>query len=802
MAEEGDVINLKILSPSTEIEGGVFLPNLPASTTIKELRQKIQDAAPSKPATERMRLIYRGRVVANDDDKLVDIFGVESIRESKDQSLHLVLRELPNISSAPSPAPRSSTAPPNPFRPAPGTPQSPLQTNPFRALPQQRPNSQPQVLQPHHHHHPHVHHHHHPHPANPFAPGPPIPLPPHLQQQFAQAIAQNAAQFQAQQMIAQNPAQNPAAGQDATGQSASPSGDNAQGQQAGPRPPGSPGPANMPPSISRTIRQEGVGPNGQRWAVTWNDTNVTIPTNPSQQPMLPRSFPHPPNFAIPGQRTPSPATANLPDQVLTRTRIAMEYARQEMNNVRTLLQPPGGQDTTTSALAAVNPPPWRIDQIRHAVRNLIGGLDNVDRGLASLVADPRMAQNRDFVSLQQDAAELRGAAVDFDRLLDGLREGHANLEATAAQDATSNIPVASGTASATPAPATQTRTQSEFPPELFILSSPQGPVGVLFDQRGTYTTTPMIPTLPFQAFSQQFTANRQLIAGIGRQIAHSSIQIPNQPGASAPAQAQQPATGAQPAADQPQNQPQNQNQPAPAVPEQDRVGLIAGHLWLLFKLACFVYFFAGGGGWYRPVMLGIVAGIVYLAQIGIFETQINLVRRHFEALLPLADRVVQAPNRPPANGQAPQNQRVEPGRNLTPQEAAQRLVNQRQDQRVGWIRETMRSTERAFALFVASLFPGIGERMVRAQEERERAERAAEEERHRLREEDERRQDDGRKKSEEGKSADVLEQARDGSANIGAEASGGVGEGGAGSAGASASRKGKERVVGNVEGTE
>jgi hypothetical protein len=79
MAEESDFINLKILSPSTEVECGVHLPNLPASTTIQELRQKIQDAAPSRPATERMRIIYRGRVVANDNDRLVDVFGRESV---------------------------------------------------------------------------------------------------------------------------------------------------------------------------------------------------------------------------------------------------------------------------------------------------------------------------------------------------------------------------------------------------------------------------------------------------------------------------------------------------------------------------------------------------------------------------------------------------------------------------------------------------------------------------------------------------------------------------------------------------
>ena len=80
MADEKEMINLRILSPSTEVEGGVTFPDLPASTTIKELRSRIQDAVPSKPATERMRLIYRGSVVANDADTLANIFGADSVR--------------------------------------------------------------------------------------------------------------------------------------------------------------------------------------------------------------------------------------------------------------------------------------------------------------------------------------------------------------------------------------------------------------------------------------------------------------------------------------------------------------------------------------------------------------------------------------------------------------------------------------------------------------------------------------------------------------------------------------------------
>lgn len=45
----------------------------------------------------------------------------------------------------------------------------------------------------------------------------------------------------------------------------------------------------------------------------------------------------------------------------------------------------------------------------------------------------------------------------------------------------------------------------------------------------------------------------------------------------------------------------------------------------------------------------------------------------------------------------------------------------------GYIRERIRVAERAVALFVASLWPGLGERMVRAREERVAAERREEE---------------------------------------------------------------------------
>lgn len=545
-----------------------------------------------------------------------------------------------------------------------------------------------------------------------------------------------------------------------------------------------PGVPNFLPNTTRTVRQEGIGPNGERWTVTWNNTNVTIPLHPHQQPILPRPFPHPQGFPLPARRTPSPASGDMADP-LVRIRRSMDFARQEMENVRVLLRQPAAQ---ASSLASLNPPAWRVEQIRHAVRNLISGLDNVDRGLASIVAEPSMAQNRDLLSLQQSATELRAQAGEFNTELDRLQEEIASRHASPTHGTSSALAPSSSPANPQPSPSNQTQqaanhTSPDFPTELFILSSPQGPVGILFDQRGTYTTAPMVPTLPFQTFTQQFSTNRQLIAGIGQRIAQNSTQLHNQLAPGQPPQNQQAAAGAPPVPEQPQNQNQNQNLAQPANANEnagqdnDRLGLIAGHAWLIFKLACFIYFFAGGGGWYRPIMMGIIAAVVYLAQIGIFENQFNVVRRHFEALLPLQDRPAQGQNRQNANGARDPNQRVEPNQNLTPEEAARRLVQQRQEQRFGSIRETMRTIERAFALFVASLWPGIGERMVQAQEERARAERAAEEERQRL--EEARRQEEEQRRQEQDANAEGEKQEPN------------VEDGPSGTAGSS---KGKEKV--------
>lgn len=79
MSEDSQLITLKIFSPSTEVNSPVTFAQIAAATTVKELKLLIQNEISTKPTIERMRLIYRGRVVANEEDSLTNIFGLENV---------------------------------------------------------------------------------------------------------------------------------------------------------------------------------------------------------------------------------------------------------------------------------------------------------------------------------------------------------------------------------------------------------------------------------------------------------------------------------------------------------------------------------------------------------------------------------------------------------------------------------------------------------------------------------------------------------------------------------------------------
>lgn len=354
-----------------------------------------------------------------------------------------------------------------------------------------------------------------------------------------------------------------------------------------------------------------------------------------------------------------------------------------MDNVRALLQVAGQHMNQPLQFSSLTPPPWRLERIRQHIQTMGQNLNLAERVLGVIAADASARNNPDVLAMRQSTNELRGHLEELDRMI-SQQGGNASSQTPSSDGATTvSQPGTPSTTTIPLAPRATIHTASTIPPnapeELFLLSSPQGPVGILFDQRGTYMTAPMAPTLRFQTFASQFAQNRQLIAGLGQHMmqnarttaspafnTNNALPTPTQPADVGQAQGQNQA------ADQGQGGGQNQDQQAPqavnvnaqanAQGENDRAGNIAGHLWLVFKLACFVYFFSGTG-WYKSLLLGLIAGGVYLAQIGVFEEQFNLIRRHFEAVLPVG-ALADQPAQPGA---------AEPRRNMTPEEAARRF---------------------------------------------------------------------------------------------------------------------------------
>lgn len=80
LGTEGPTISLNILSPAPELTTPLSFPSLPVTTTVAELKQRIRDVVATRPALERQRLIYRGRMLGNESATMKDVFGQEAVR--------------------------------------------------------------------------------------------------------------------------------------------------------------------------------------------------------------------------------------------------------------------------------------------------------------------------------------------------------------------------------------------------------------------------------------------------------------------------------------------------------------------------------------------------------------------------------------------------------------------------------------------------------------------------------------------------------------------------------------------------
>lgn len=84
------VVNLVVLSPSVGVPQPLRLPELPTSTTIKQLKEKIRDTLPTRPTEENQRLIHRGRALVRDAESLLEIFGAEAVSQRSTTPLKCV----------------------------------------------------------------------------------------------------------------------------------------------------------------------------------------------------------------------------------------------------------------------------------------------------------------------------------------------------------------------------------------------------------------------------------------------------------------------------------------------------------------------------------------------------------------------------------------------------------------------------------------------------------------------------------------------------------------------------------------
>jgi hypothetical protein len=70
---------LTIVSPSTGVTSPLTFSQLPAVTTVSQLKAKIRDVLASKPLNESQRLIHRGRLLGRETESMLEVFGEEAV---------------------------------------------------------------------------------------------------------------------------------------------------------------------------------------------------------------------------------------------------------------------------------------------------------------------------------------------------------------------------------------------------------------------------------------------------------------------------------------------------------------------------------------------------------------------------------------------------------------------------------------------------------------------------------------------------------------------------------------------------
>ncbi|KAI9849817.1 MAG: hypothetical protein M1837_000031 [Sclerophora amabilis] len=756
----GPTIFIHILSPSTDVPQKLSFPAVPATTTVGELKTKIRDAVPTRPSLERQRLIHRGKVLSRESDNMVDVFGQTAVEDPVSQSLHLVLR--PETSSQSSseamqrPNPTTSTnpndvQPPQPPREGnsphgpgvigqgnnlrfnegtnsnnsnpPNIPNPPVL--PQSALPPQFQNMINSQIQNHlNNHFAHLHQHPGPHgptnlpirndqaprPSTDFANGlPPIP-------QFHDIVGQNQRARAASGMhgVASTPNQN-SDNSNNVGPSERPSrgvspGSNQVGQEGN----------QVLPGISNSYTREYQGPHGQRFQVTVHE-NTRVFSSPGG--ITGSGAPPGPNGSynnIAQATTPNPIGISPSSQAANSSSHRdghgadpdlLAFVEERRNHLTQLgnLQ----QEFERLETAARNGNPPNSDQIAEARQRLDHMMHHQDYLANRIVQNPPNAHPRG----------------DGDILNRRTPRGSSNTttpQNSSGQSLQPSILRSNHLPSLDPSTNASTT--------VYLLSSPTGPYGILTSPSGTYTTSNSI---------QSLNLNTNLNQGDGharRQVQlQNGVRAENRQGGQAP-----PNLDAFLA-----NPPQVQQAPRQRQDNQLRDHLrilfplgFGGTLWLVVRLLGFIFFFGGGAGYWRSIIVPIIAGVIYGMQIGVFgglqEALLAPLRRHLDGLMPL-DQPRAEENRPQGAAGDAGGSGATGGQEPDPTDLASRLARRREETNraslTEAVRRRLRNAERALVIFVASLVPGVGERHIAARDAAAAVQRQREEERARLEQE-------------------------------------------------------------------
>ena len=461
------------------------------------------------------------------------------------------------------------------------------------------------------------------------------------------------------------------------------------------------------PTNSRVV-QENHGPNGEHWRMVIESTQ-TVTHPPHSHRSLLESNGQRPSDSLINHNSHSPASmldrGNSPQALGSQgTSTGGQPNSSSTNEQSQQLQLEQSLSSIESALAGGTAPG---EPIFESARTLL----------------QRMSNQQDFPI--NTTITMRSRLDNLSTQADHLR---ASLNSILMRVISEQHPVQRPPPTASPSP-------------IYLLSSPSGPHALLVSPSGMYTTPWQFPDLA--------------VPSPNPVLHQATIPTPTQPAnPTREANVQQTAINPPQAAPEPQQQ--QREQQANQVGDLIRIILpLGGHVWLLVRLFGFVYFFTAGGGHRRAILLGLCAFIVFIAQTGLFRPFLQSTwepfRRHIENLLPLANNdrrllpdAAVAGNNANLEGQGAQRANRIP----TPQQAAQRLL------RDGSImRQYLRRAERAVALFVASLVPGVGERHIAARDAAEAAIREQERERERereAREQIQRENEENRERNESG----------------------------------------------------